>query len=96
MLNVGGVKHEVMWGMLLQVTVITITITITIIPTVITITTTATTIPCACGAQIRSGEVAGRLQKLRPSVYESFNAFAEHFGRRRNQIFAWYLKVHEL
>ena len=35
MLNVGGVKHEVMWGMLLQVTINTTTI-ITITTTVIT------------------------------------------------------------
>ena len=35
MLNVGGVKHEVMWGMLLQVTINTTTV-ITITTTVIT------------------------------------------------------------
>ena len=40
MLNVGGVKHEVMWGMLLQVTINTTTINTT---TIITITTTVIT-----------------------------------------------------
>ena len=45
MLNVGGVKHEVMWGMLLQVTINTTTIiTTTVITTTInTITTTVIT-----------------------------------------------------
>ena len=41
MLNVGGVKHEVMWGMLLQVTINTTTTINT--TNIITITTTVIT-----------------------------------------------------